>query len=146
MLAVSCNPVNLLSFPSPYALICKSWRRERFRIAFLITSNPPSSRMLFVLHLQGIQTVCQTQIRANHVKCIDGNINTNLDPFTLGNNLLMAAKEITLFLEYKNIPFSLTLSSQHTLKFYRNSAVCPYMTKYTMNKLRKVIKHWYYRL
>uniref|UniRef100_A0A0A9DAS4 GLNA2 n=1 Tax=Arundo donax TaxID=35708 RepID=A0A0A9DAS4_ARUDO len=63
MLAVSCNPVNLLSFPSPYALICKSWRRERFRIAFLITSNPPSSRMLFVLHSQGIQIVCQSQTK-----------------------------------------------------------------------------------
>jgi hypothetical protein len=51
--------------------MCKSWRRERLRIAFLITSNPPSSRMLFVLHLQGFQI--QSQIRVNCVKCIEKN-------------------------------------------------------------------------
>lgn len=49
MLAVSCFPVNRLSFPSPYALICSLWRSERFKIAFFITSNPPSSLILLVL-------------------------------------------------------------------------------------------------
>lgn len=52
MLAVSCFPVNLLSFPSPYASMWILWRRERFKMAFFITSNPPSSLMLFVLKIR----------------------------------------------------------------------------------------------